>query len=115
MFNRPIRTPKRMKYRTCEGQHEETLAEEPLAHLELGFFEGDVEPAALADGEDGEEEVVGVFAFKHEVDAEEDGGEEIEDVGEPQGERGKDVGAEFAGEPLCLGGDLVYAELVRQR
>ncbi len=61
------------------------LAEEPFADLELGSFQGVVEAVALLGGEEGEEEVVGVFAFEHEVDAEEGGGEDVEEVGEPEG------------------------------
>jgi hypothetical protein len=75
-----------------QDEHEETLAEEPFADLLLGFFEGGVEAVALGGGEEGEEEAVGGFAFEHEIDAEEDGGEDVEDVGEPEGERGEEVG-----------------------
>lgn len=71
--------------RDSEDEHEGALADEPFAHLPLGSFEGVVEAGALIGGEEGEEEAVGVFALEHEVDAEEDGGEDVEDVGEPEG------------------------------
>lgn len=100
--------------RYAEDQHEEALAEEPFADLVLCSFEGSVETLALRGGEEREEEFVGVFAFEHEVDAEEGGGEEVEDVGEPEGERGEDVaggGGECAFGTL---GEGVDAELIRE-
>ncbi len=79
--------------RDSEDEHEGALADEPFAHLAFGSLEGAVEAASLLCGEEGEEEAVGVFAFEHEVDAEEEGGEDVEEVGEPEG----DVGEEIAG------------------
>ena len=80
--------------RDAEDEHEGALADEPFADFALGSFEGAVEAAGAGRfGEEGEEEAVGVFAFEHEVDAEEGGGEDVEEVGEPEG----DVGEEIAG------------------
>src|ERR1700730_9987684 len=82
--------------RYAEDEHEGALADEPFAHLALGSFEGLVEAVALilalVGGEEREEEAVGVFAFEHEVDAEEGGGEDVEEVGEPERKRGEEVG-----------------------
>ena len=75
----------------AEDEHEQTLAEEPLAHLDFGLLEGDVEPSAGFGVEEREEVLVDLAAFKHEVDAEEGGGEEIEDVGEPVGKRVEEI------------------------
>ena len=65
-------------------KHQQALAKEPLAHLELGGMQRPVETGALAAGEKRKEKVVGVFAFQHEVDTKECGGEDVEDVGEPE-------------------------------
>ncbi len=95
-----------------EDEHEGALAEEPFAHLALGSLEGLVEADALVAGEEGEEEAVGVFAFEHEVDAEEDGGEDVEEVGEPEGHRGEEIaGGGVEGADGALG-DGVNAEPV---
>jgi hypothetical protein len=67
----------------AQAEHEEALAEEPFAHLELGLAEGGVETGAGGGFEEREEEGVGGVAFEHEVDAEEGGGEDVEEVGEP--------------------------------
>ena len=59
--------------------------------------------------------MVGVLAFEHEVDAEEDGGEDVEEVGEPERERGNEIrggGVEGSGGAL---GDGVDAEPVGER
>jgi hypothetical protein len=77
--------------RDPEDEHEGALAYEPLAHLALGSFEGGVEAAALVCREEGEEETVGVFAFEHEVDAKEDGGDDVEEVGEPERHGGEEI------------------------
>ena len=42
--------------------------------------------------EEGEEEAIGVLALEHEVDAEEGGGEDVEEVGEPEGDVGEEIG-----------------------
>jgi len=66
-------------------------------------------------GEEGEEEAVGVFAFEHEVDAEEDGGEDVEEVREPERDRGEEIaggGIESADGAL---GDGVDAESCGER
>jgi len=92
--------------RDAEDEHESALADEPFADFALGSFEGLVEAMALRDGEEGEEEAVGVFALKHEVDAEEGGGEDVEEVGEPLGYGGEEVaggGIEGAGGALSDG------------
>ncbi len=98
--------------RDSEDEHEGALADEPFAHLPFGSFEGAVEAGALIGGEEGEEEAVGVFAFEHEVDAEEDGGEDVEEVGEPEGHRGEEIaGGGIEGADGALG-DGVNAEPV---
>ncbi len=57
----------------AQAEHEQALTEEPFAHLLVGSLEGGVEAEALGAREEGEEEAVGVFAFEHEVDTEEEG------------------------------------------
>src|SRR5437879_5638564 len=98
--------------RNAEDEHEGALADEPFADLALGSLEGAVEAAALVGRNEGEEEAVGVFAFEHEVDAEEGCGEDVEEVREPQryvGEEIADGGVEGADGAL---GDGVEAEPV---
>ena len=75
----------------AEDEHQGALTEEPLAHLALGVAEGLVETAAAVEGEEAEEEAVGVLAFEHEVDAEECGGEDVEEVGEPGGQGDEEI------------------------
>ncbi len=53
-----------------------------------------------------------MLAFEHEVDAEEDGGEDVEDVREPARDGADDVGADGSGEVFGLGGECIHAELV---
>jgi hypothetical protein len=81
--------------RDAEDKHEGALADEPFAHLAFGSFEGLVEAVALVlgliCGDEGEKEAVGVFAFEHEIDAEEGGGEDVEEVREPERERGEEI------------------------
>ena len=77
--------------RDSEDEHEGALADKPFADLALGSFEGLVEAVALVRGEEGEEEAVGVFAFEHEIDAEEGGGEDVEEVREPERKRGEEI------------------------
>ena len=71
----------------AEDEHEEALAEEPFAHLGVGAAEGLIEAAALLQTEETEEEAVGVLAVEHEIEAEEGGGEDVENVREPRRER----------------------------
>ena len=53
-----------------------------------------------------------MFAFEHEVDAEEDGGEDVEEVGEPEGHGGEEIaGGGIEGADGALG-DGVDAEPV---
>jgi hypothetical protein len=64
----------------AEDEHEGALADEPFADLALGALERAVEAVALSGGEKRQEEIVGVFAFEHEVDTEEGGGDDVEEV-----------------------------------
>jgi hypothetical protein len=108
--------------RKSEDEHEGALAEEPFAHLAFGSFEGAVEAGALIGGEEGEEEAVGVLAFEHEVDAEEEGCEDVEDVREPEGHRGEEIagggiegadgalGDGFNAEPVGEGNSLEFGD-----
>jgi hypothetical protein len=96
----------------AEDEHEGALADEPFADFAFGFFEGVVEPVALRGGEEGEEEAVGVFAFEHEVDAEEGGGEDVEEVGEPEGQVGEEITGGGVEGPDGALGDGVNAEPV---
>jgi hypothetical protein len=97
-----------------EDEHEGALAEEPFADFVFGFFEGAVETGALWEREEGEEEVVGVFALKHEVDAEKGCGEDVEDVREPEGERGEEIAGGGVESSAGALGEGVEAELVGQ-
>jgi hypothetical protein len=96
----------------AEDEHEGALAEEPLAHAEIGDAEGLVKAFAGFDGNEGEEVVVRVIAFEHEVDAEEEGGEEIEDVAEPKRGGGEEVLRGGSDHALGPGGERVDSELV---
>ncbi len=83
--------------------------------MRLGSLEGAVEAAALVGRNEGEEEAVGVFAFEHEVDAEEGGGEDVEEVGEPERHVGEEIaGGGIEGADGALG-EGVYAEPVGER
>jgi len=97
-----------------KDEHESTLADEPLADFAFCFFQGVVEANALWFREEGEEESVGVFPFEHEVDAEEGGGEDVEEVGEPERHVGEEIaGGGVDGSDGALG-DGVNAEPVRE-
>ena len=76
-----------------QDEHQEALAEQPLAHLVIGCLESLVETAALIAAKEGEKELIGVFAFEHKVDAEKYCRQNVEDVGEPVGQRGKEIGS----------------------
>jgi hypothetical protein len=78
----------------------------------LGLFERGVETLALGGGEERKEKTVGEFAFEHEVDAEKDGGEDIEDVSEPERERAEDVAGGGGEGSFGTLDDAVDAELV---
>lgn len=95
-----------------EDEHESALAEEPFADFALCSFEGVVKAVAFLSGEEGEEEAVGVFAFEHEVDAEEGGGEDVEEVREPEGQRGEEVAGGGVKGPNGALGDGVDSEPV---
>src|SRR5215469_11160137 len=74
-----------------QDEHQQALAEKPLTDLLVGALKGVVQADASRKGKEGEKEVVGVFAFEHEVDAEECGGEDVKEMGEPQGNRGEKI------------------------
>ena len=74
-----------------ENDHQGDLADEPFADFALGAAEGLVETFAVGLGEEREEESVGVLAFEHEVDAEEGGGDDVDDVREPIGKSGEEI------------------------
>jgi hypothetical protein len=96
----------------AEDKHQRSLAEEPFAHADVGFGEGGAEAAAVFRREEREEPGVGVVAFEHEVDAEDEGGEQVEDAAHPERERREEIagrGGERAFDLLGDGGD---AELV---
>jgi hypothetical protein len=86
-----------------EDEHESALTKEPFADFALGPFERAVEALALRGGKEREEEPVGVFALEHEVDAEEGGGNDVEEVSEPE----RKVGEEITGS----GGDGAFCAL----
>jgi len=96
----------------AEDEHQEALTEEPFAHLQVCSLEGMVETAALRKREEGEEEAIGVFAFEHEVDTEEDSCENVEDVCEPEGQRGNEVAGGSGDGSLGALGDGFDAEAV---
>ncbi len=98
--------------RDAEDEHQGALADEPFADLAFGALEGVVEAVALCGGEEGEEEAVGVFAFEHEVDAEEGGGQDVEEVGEPEWQRSEEVAGSGVEGPYGALGDGVNAEPV---
>ena len=79
----------------AKDEHQQALAEEPFADLQLGLLEGVVETVALLVGKEREEEAISVFAFKHEVDAKKDCGENVEEVREPRRQRGKEIAGGF--------------------
>ncbi len=98
----------------AKDKHEKALTQEPFADFALCFFEGAVEAATFGFGEEGEEEVVGVLAFEHEVDAEKGRGKDVEEVGEPVGKGGKEISGCCIDCSGCALGEGVDAELVGQ-
>jgi hypothetical protein len=50
-----------------------------------------IETAALIQPEEREKEAIGVLAFEHEVDTEEGGGKDINEVGDPDGQGGDEI------------------------
>ena len=70
----------------AKDEHQQSLAEEPLADFPIGAPQGGVKTDTPRTGEEGEEEVVRVLALEHEVDTEQAGGDDVEDMGEPKGE-----------------------------
>jgi hypothetical protein len=74
-----------------QGEHQDALAKEPFVHLEIGPAQSEVEAMALIHAEEREEEAVRVLAVQHEVDAEECAGEDVDEVGEPGGQRGEEI------------------------
>ena len=97
----------------AEDEHQRGLAEEPLAHADLGLFQGDGEAQALVDGEERHDPRVGAIAFEHEVDAEDEGGEDVEDARDPERERCEEVTGGGGERAFGPGGHLVDAQLVR--
>ncbi len=84
-----------------EDEHQEALADEPLADLLVGALEGVVEPNAAREREERKKEMIGMLAFEHEIEAKERGGEDVEEVREPQRERGEEIG--------CAGSEGFFA------
>ena len=99
----------------AEDEHQQALAEEPLAHADLGAVEGDGETEAVIHGDQRHEPAIGVFALEHEVDAEDEGGEDIEDARQPVGERGEQVFGGGGDGVFGLLGDGADAEVVGER
>jgi len=96
----------------AEGEHEGELADEPAAHAGFGDDEGFGETVARTVGDEGEEVVVDSVAFEHEVDAEDKGGDEVEEVAEPEGSACEDVLRGGCEGCLALCGERVDAEFV---
>ena len=92
-----------------------SLAEEPLADTQLGRAERGVEAEAAFAGEEREQPAVGVLALEHEVDAEDEGGEEIEEAAHPVGEGGEEVRGGGGEGVFGALGDVIDAELVGER
>ena len=96
----------------AEGEHEGELADEPAAHAGFADDEGFGEAVARSVGHEGEEVVVDGVAFEHEVDAEDEGGDEVEEVAEPKGSGGEDVLRGGGEGCLAFCGEGVDAEFV---
>ena len=92
-----------------------SLAEEPLADPQLGRAEGGVEAEAAFEGKEREQPAVGVLPLEHEVDAEDEGGDEIEEVGHPVGEGGEEVRGGGGEGVFGALGEIIDAEPVGQR
>lgn len=75
----------------AEDEHQKGLAEDPLADAQLGCFEGGVEATASFEGKEREQPAVGVLSLEHEVDAEDEGGEQVEEAPHPVWEGGEEV------------------------
>jgi hypothetical protein len=97
----------------AKDEHEGELANEPAAHAAFGDDEGLGEAVAGFGGDEGEEVVVDGIALEHEVDAEDEGGDEVEDAAEPEGSAGEDVLRGGGEGGFALLGDGVEAEFVR--
>jgi hypothetical protein len=95
-----------------KDEHEEALADEPLADLAVSRLEGVVEAETLFGREEGEEEAIGTVAFEHEVDADEGRGDDVEEMGEPLRQRGDEVACGGGDGGFGALGDDVDAELV---
>ena len=99
----------------AEDEHQRELAEEPLAGAPFGFLQGDGEAEAVFHGQERHEPAVGVLSLEHEVDAEDEAGEQVEDAPHPVGEGGEEVG-DGGGEGVFGAlGDGIDAELVGER
>jgi hypothetical protein len=96
----------------AEDKHEGELSDEPAAHAAFGDDEGFGEALAGFGGDEGEEVVVDGIAFEHEVDAEDEGGDEVEEMAEPEGGGGEDVLGSCGEGDLALCGEGIDAEFI---
>jgi hypothetical protein len=96
----------------AEDEHERDLSNEPAAHADFGDDQGFGEAIAGVGGEEGEEVEVDELAFEHEVDAEDEGGEEIEDAGDPERSGGEEILRSGGEDAFTFLGEGVDAELV---
>ena len=99
----------------AQDEHEGALTDEPLAHLVLCDFERSVEAVTVLYGKETEKELIGVFSFKHEVDGEKHGSEDIEDMAEPVGKRGEEVASGGGESALSAFREVIDPDLIGNR
>ncbi len=98
-----------------QDEHQQTLAEEPFAHFEFGFLHGEIEAGARSGGDEGEKVGVHLTTFEHEVDGEKDGGEDVEEMGEPVGKGAEEIAGGGSEGILGAGGGFIEADVVGER
>ncbi len=98
----------------AEDEHEGELAEEPAAHAQFGDDEGSGQTLAGFGLDEGEQVVVDELAFEHEVDAEDERGDEGEETADPERGGGQHVLGGGGDDVFAFGGEGVEAELVGQ-
>src|SRR5277367_2407815 len=99
----------------AEDQHERSLAKKPLAHADFGAGESSVETLALIHGKEGKQPVVSGVALKHEVNGEDNAGDDVKEHGGPGFDGKEDIAGEVGGEVLQPGVERGYVDVFGER
>src|SRR5580658_5903060 len=94
----------------AKDEHEASLTDEPFAHAAFCGDQRTREAVAVLERDEGEEVKVGEFAFEHEVDAEDAGGDDVHHARHPLGGGGEEKGSCGGDEVLNLFTDGIDAE-----